>query len=232
MSHRQHGPNLVQITRLRFVNAYLVREEDGLTLVDTGISGTAGAILEAARAAGAPIRRLAVTHAHGDHVGSVDALVERLGDVEVVYPERDARIMIGDLSLGPDEPGPPLRGLRAAGFAKVKTRPTRTLAPGNRLGSLEAIAADGHTPGQLAYLDTRDRTLLCADVYATLLGPVTSAKPTLRSPVPGIATWNRSLALESARRLRALDPSRLAPGHGRVVDDPASLMDRALATAV
>ena len=25
---------LIQLTRLRFVNAYLVREEDGLTLVD------------------------------------------------------------------------------------------------------------------------------------------------------------------------------------------------------
>jgi glyoxylase-like metal-dependent hydrolase (beta-lactamase superfamily II) len=68
-------------------------------------------------------------------------------------------------------------------------------------------------------------------VYATLLGPVTSAKPTLRSPIPAVGTWNRSLALESARRLRALDPARLAPGHGKVVDHPASVMDRALATA-
>lgn len=231
MSFSEHGPNLIQITRLRFVNAYLVREDDGLTLVDTLISGSAGAIMEAVEAAGAPVRRLTVTHAHADHVGSVDAVVERLGDVEIAYPERDARIMAGDRSLDAGESGPQLRGLRAAGFEDVKTRPTRTLAAGDRLGSLEVVPAPGHTPGQIAFRDTRDGKLLCADVYSTLLGPVTSAKPTLRSPIPAIATWNRSKALESARRLRSLEPSRLAPGHGRVVDNPAHVMDRALATA-
>ena len=30
--------NLIQLTRLRFVNAYLVREDDGFTLIDTTIS--------------------------------------------------------------------------------------------------------------------------------------------------------------------------------------------------
>lgn len=231
MSHSEHGRNLIKITRFGFVNAYLVREDDGLTLVDTMIFGSAGAIMNAVEAAGAPVRRMTVTHAHADHVGSVDAVVERLGDVEIAYPERDARIMAGDRSLDPGESGPQLRGLRAAGLEEVKTRPTRTLAAGDRLGSLEVIAAPGHTPGQIAFSDTRDGTLLCADVYATLLGPVTSAKPTLRSPIPAIATWHRPPALESARRLRALDPSRLAPGHGKVVDNPGAVMDRALKTA-
>ncbi len=231
MSHSGHGLNLIQITRFGFVNAYLVREDDGLTLVDTMISGSAGAIVQAIEAAGAPLRRLTITHAHSDHVGSVDAVAERFGAIEIVFPERDARIMAGDRSLDPGESGPELRGFRAAAFPKVETRPTRTLAPGDRLGSLEVIAAEGHTPGQVAFSDTRDGTLLCADVYATLLGPVTSAKPTLRSPIPAIATWHRPPALESARRLRALNPSRLAPGHGKVVDDPGSVMDRALARA-
>ena len=231
MSHSEHGPNLIQITRFGLVNAYLVREDDGLTLVDTMISGSAGAIAQAIEAAGAPLRRLTVTHAHSDHVGSVDAVAERFAGIEIVFPERDARIMAGDRSLDPDESGPELRGFRAAAFAKVKTRPARTLAPGDRLGSLEVIAAEGHTPGQVAFSDTRDGALLCADVYATLFGPVTSAKPTLRSPIPAIATWHRPPALESARRLRALNPSRLAPGHGKVVENPASVMDRALATA-
>ena len=231
MSHSGHGPNLIQITRFGFVNAYLVREDDGLTLVDTMISGSAGAIAQAVEAAGAPLRRLTVTHAHSDHVGSVDAVARRFPGLEIAFPERDGRIMAGDRNLDPGESGPDLRGLRAAAFAKVRTRPARTLVPGDRLGSLEVIAAEGHTPGQIAFSDTRDGTLLCADVYATLLGPVTSAKPTLRSPIPAIATWHRPPALESARRVRGLDPSRLAPGHGRVVDNPAAVMDRALATA-
>jgi glyoxylase-like metal-dependent hydrolase (beta-lactamase superfamily II) len=231
MSHSWQGPNLLQITRLGFVNAYLVREDDGLTLVDTMIPGSAGAIAAAVEAADASLKRLTVTHGHADHVGSVDAVVGRFAGVELAYPEREARIMAGDHSLDPDEPGPRLSGFRASAYAKVKARPHRTLAPGDRLGSLEVIPVPGHTPGQVAFRDVRDGTLLCADVYATLLGPVTSAKPTLRSPIPAIGTWNRSLALESARRLRALDPSRLAPGHGKVVTEPAAVMDRALATA-
>src|SRR3954453_10621600 len=89
-------PNLIQLTRLRFVNAYLVREDDGLTLVDTTTSGAADALLAAARAAGGPIRRIALTHGHGDHLGSLDALVERLGDVEVLMPELDASIHAGE----------------------------------------------------------------------------------------------------------------------------------------
>ena len=34
-------PNLIQLTRLGFVNAFLVREDDGFTLVDTTTGGAA-----------------------------------------------------------------------------------------------------------------------------------------------------------------------------------------------
>src|SRR5204862_8023553 len=65
-----HGENLTKLMRLRFVNAYLVREPDGLTLVDTMISGSAKGIIAAAERAGTPIVRIVLTHAHVDHVGS------------------------------------------------------------------------------------------------------------------------------------------------------------------
>jgi hypothetical protein len=48
MRVRQLTPNLLQLTRLRFVNAYLVREDDGFTLVDTTLSGCADALLATA----------------------------------------------------------------------------------------------------------------------------------------------------------------------------------------
>src|SRR4051795_7131269 len=67
-------PNLVQLTRFHFVNAFLVREDDGLTLVDTTTGGAADALIAAAREAGEEIRRIALTHGHGDHVGSLDSL--------------------------------------------------------------------------------------------------------------------------------------------------------------
>jgi glyoxylase-like metal-dependent hydrolase (beta-lactamase superfamily II) len=215
-----------QISRFGLVNAYLVREDDGLTLIDCVLPRSEGAILAAARELGAPIVRIALTHAHGDHVGSLDALAGRLGDVEVLITERDAALLAGDSSLRPGEPG------KVRGSVKgVKTRPTRTIAAGERVGSLEVVDSPGHTPGHVAFLDTRDRTLYCGDAYSTLGGLATSAKPNWRFPLPALATWHRPTALRSARELRALDPAALAPGHGKVVQAPGAQMDHAVNAA-
>jgi glyoxylase-like metal-dependent hydrolase (beta-lactamase superfamily II) len=218
-------PEVTRVVRFGMVNCYLVEEDDGLTLIDTMLPRSAKVVLAKAGALGRPIVRIALTHAHGDHIGSVDQLAAQLPDAEVSISARDARLMAGDKSLDPGEPVDKLRG----SYPGAKTRPGRTFVPGDRVGSLEVIAAPGHTPGQVAFLDTRDRTLYCADAYSTLGGVATSAKINPRFPLVGMATWHRPTALETARALRALDPARLAPGHGKVVEAPAAEMDRAIA---
>jgi glyoxylase-like metal-dependent hydrolase (beta-lactamase superfamily II) len=217
-----------RITRLGLVNAYLVVEDDGLTLIDTTLPGGDKAILRAATDLGKPIVRIVLTHAHMDHVGALDKLAATLPDAEVLISSRDARLLAGDVSLDPDEPQDKIKG---GVPKKVATRPTRTVEPGERIGSLEVVDAKGHTPGQIALLDDRDGTLYCADAYSTLGGVATTAKPNPRFPLPAMATWHRPTALETARRLRALDPQALAPGHGRVVDGPGAEMERAIARA-
>ena len=219
--------NLTRISRFGFVNVYLLAEDDGLTVVDTAIAGSAKPILAAASELGAPIARILLTHAHSDHVGSLDKLAEQVPDAEVLISSRDARLLRKDRTMDPGEPDAKLRG----GFPGTKTQPTRTLDPGDRVGSLEVIAAPGHTPGHIALLDTRDRTLLCGDAYSTLGGVETSARANPRFPLPAFATWHRPTALESARALRALEPAALAPGHGKVVDTPLAAMDAAIARA-
>jgi glyoxylase-like metal-dependent hydrolase (beta-lactamase superfamily II) len=216
---------VTRISRFGLVNAYLVEEDDGLTLVDTALPRSAGAILKAARATNRPIRRIALTHAHGDHVGSLDALAGELGDVEVLISRRDARLLAKDLSLDAGEPQDKPRGM----FPGTEARPTRTFEPGERVGSLEVVAAPGHTPGHVAFLDPRDGTLLCGDAFSTLGGVATTAKVNPRFPLPALATWHRPTALASARALRALDPARLAPGHGPIADSPGAAMDAAIA---
>jgi glyoxylase-like metal-dependent hydrolase (beta-lactamase superfamily II) len=219
--------NITRVTRLGLVNAYLFREDDGLTLVDTMLPRSSKAILGAAERLGAPIVRIALTHAHGDHIGSLDALAEALPGVEVLISARDARLLAKDMSLDPGEPDDKLRG----GYPGASTRPTRTFEPGDTIGSLEVVASPGHTPGHVSFLDRRDGTLLAGDAYSTLGGVATSARPNPRFPLVAFSTWHRPTALQSARALRALDPKRLAPGHGPIVDDPGAAMDRAIAKA-
>jgi glyoxylase-like metal-dependent hydrolase (beta-lactamase superfamily II) len=215
---------LIRLRRFGIVNAFLVTEDDGLTLIDTTVPRSAKAILAAAERAGAPIVRIVLTHAHGDHIGSLDALADALPDAAVIISAREARLLGKDKSLDPGEPQVKLRG----SWPGARTRPTLTVRHGDRIGSLEVIAAPGHTPGHVALLDTRDRTLLCGDAYSTLWGVETTARPNPRFPLPGLATWHRPTALESALRLLALEPARLAPGHGQVVEAPAAAMKAAI----
>jgi glyoxylase-like metal-dependent hydrolase (beta-lactamase superfamily II) len=216
-----------RVTRFAMVNAYLVEEDDGLTVIDTGMPGTAKAILAAAEGLGKPITTILLTHAHGDHVGSVDALHEALPDAAVVISERDSRYLDKVMTLDPGEPQTKLSG----SYPGTKTKPTRTIAPGETVGSLEVVASPGHTPGHVSFLDPRDGTLYSGDAYSTLGGVATSAKINPRFPLPGFATWNKPTALVSAKALRALEPARLAPGHGKVVENPGPKMDAAIKKA-
>ncbi len=79
----QETENLFRLTRLGMINCFLVREADGLTLVDAGLAGSAGSILAAASRLGAPIRRIVLTHAHIDHIGSLDNLMAALPTAEL-----------------------------------------------------------------------------------------------------------------------------------------------------
>ena len=50
-------------------------------------------------------------------------------------------------------------------------------------------------------------------------------------PFPAMATWHRPTALASARRLRELNPTRLAVGHGEILERPGDALDQAIAEA-
>jgi glyoxylase-like metal-dependent hydrolase (beta-lactamase superfamily II) len=220
--------HLTPVTRFGLVNAFLITEDDGLTLVDTAVPGSARPILAAAARLGRPIVRIALTHAHGDHVGSLDKLADALPAVEVAISARDARLLAKDKS---PEQGEPADARLRGGYPGARTKPTRLLSPGDRVGSLEVVASPGHTPGHVAFLDTRDGTLIAGDAFSTLGGVATPARANLRFPLPYLATWHRPTALASARALRRLDPARLAAGHGPVVEAPGAAMDRAIAHA-
>jgi glyoxylase-like metal-dependent hydrolase (beta-lactamase superfamily II) len=215
--------NFTRVRRLGIMNFYLVEEDDGITVVDTAMS-SAKQIVQAAGLVGKPIKRVILTHAHDDHVGSLDALVKAVPDVDVAMSPRDARLLAGDFSLDEDEPQDKIRG----SLKGQKTVPGVDLIDGEKIGSLRAIFTPGHTPGHFSLFDERDGTLFTGDVYSTLGGLATSALTNPLFPLVKMGTWHPPTVLESATKLWELKPDRLAPGHGRVFENPNADMMKVL----
>lgn len=220
----------IQITffpRVFPVNCYLVKEDDGATLIDAALPSSAIAIQQAAESLGLSIVRILLTHGHGDHVGALDRLHDSLPTAEVMISERDCRLLSGDISLDEGETQTKIRG----GIKPCQTHPTRFLKEGDRIGHLEVIGCSGHTPGHVAFLDVRDNTLIAGDAFQTHGGIAVSGTIRPLFPFPALATWHKPTALESAKKLRDLRPSQLAVGHGNVLTSPQEAMNRSIEKA-
>lgn len=225
MTKQDHVTQISFFPRIFPVNCYLVEEQDGLTLIDAALPFSAKGILEAAGRIGKPITRIILTHAHDDHVGALDELKRRLPDVKVYISERDARLLAGDVSLDAAEEQTPVKG---AVPKKVTTKPDVLLRDGDTVGSLLAVGTPGHTPGHMAFLDTRSRMVIVGDAFQTRAGLAVSGQLRLLFPFPAMATWSKRNAASSARKLLELNPSVLAAGHGPMLPDPAALMQKAI----
>lgn len=222
------GSSSLKLTRFGLINCYLVPEADGFTLIDAALPRCEGWILAAAAKAGLPIRRILLTHAHPDHVGSVDALVTKLGVVEIAASERSVPLMRSpaDTSLRPGELNKPLKN--TPGFeAKV----TRLLAEGDLCGSLRVIETPGHLAGHLSFLDERDGTLYAGDAVIGLGGLRVAGHAPWYLAATNAFTWDKKLSLASAQGLLRYDMSRFATGHGPVREGGLSLLRSALKDA-
>jgi glyoxylase-like metal-dependent hydrolase (beta-lactamase superfamily II) len=206
--------NGYQLTRIGLVNCYLVRESDGFTLIDANLSNSADDILAAAKTLGAPIRRILLTHAHVDHVGSVDALLTKLGPTQVEFTSNARTLPLlkkpPDKSLQPGESNEEIRG----GLPGIEARPTRLLVEGELYGSLRTIETPGHIPGHLAFLDERDGTLYAGDALASVRHLTVSGYPPWF--FPNVGTWSKATAVATANKLLSFPIVRFACGHGAV----------------
>lgn len=209
------------------VNCYLVEEKDGATLIDAALPSSANAIVKVSGSLGLRITRILLTHGHSDHIGALDGLHKSLPEAQVMISERDSRLLEGDTSVDKQEPQTKIKG----GIRSCQTRPTHYLKQGERIGNLEVIWSPGHTPGHVAFLDVRDKTLLAGDAFQIQGGIAVSGTMRPFFPFPALATWHKATAVESARRLTDLNPTQLAVGHGNILTNPRDAMNHAIKKA-
>jgi hydroxyacylglutathione hydrolase len=196
------------------INAYLIDD----ILVDTGIKQSAAKITKMLE--GRSLSAIALTHAHGDHTGSINRLAAQFGvPVWCGAADRDATES-GHPVLPRTIKRPRLGQLltAAAGFDGVPV--ARSLAEGDTLtAGFVVYDTPGHSPGHVSFWRAADRTLICGDVFFNLRVPFPIVG--LRQP-PALLTSDPAKNRESERRLSALEPATVGFGHGPVLSDDAA----------
>ena len=139
---------------LGFVSAYVLVRDGGTAIVDTGVEGSADAIGEVLTTADrdwSDVAHVLLTHRHGDHVGSLDAVLERAGEAQVYAGEQDIE-------------------------AIASSRPITAVGDGEEVFGLQVVATPGHTPGHVSFL-LPGRLLLAGDALNGEDGGVVGPNP-------------------------------------------------------
>ena len=194
------------------IHVWIVVEEDGVTLVDAGISMMAKGILEfIERLQAGPLLRIVLTHGHSDHVGAIERIL-RERQVPVYAHCAEIPFMEGDLPY-------PRRRKAGMSVAKGLAQALREDAHGGMepMGSLMPFWTPGHSPGHVVYYHEKDRVLLAGDLF-------TSKHGQLHRPMP-LFTADMREAVNSSVVVRRLNPHRLEVCHGNPVFQPADHLD-------
>jgi glyoxylase-like metal-dependent hydrolase (beta-lactamase superfamily II) len=202
----------LHVLRFSVGQAYLWRDGNDLTLVDTGPAGSGPAIADVVQRFGT-LRRVVLTHFHDDHAGSAAEVASWPG-VTVLAHRDDAPIIRGERQ------GPPpdfteferelhsrlAHGLPPAPPARVDVE----LTGGERLDIGEGarvVHVPGHTDGSIGLHLAADGVLFTGDVIAEHGGEL----------MLGPFNLDRERAAASLRVLAGIDADIACFGHGDAV---------------
>lgn len=126
---------------LGMVSAYVLVRGNEAAVVDTGVEGSEPEIASALDAAGldwTDVRHLILTHAHPDHIGSVEAVMQSAGTATPYAGAADI----------PEIPAP---------------REVTALDDGDDVFGMQVISTPGHTPGHISIFDPEGSVLVAGD---------------------------------------------------------------------
>jgi glyoxylase-like metal-dependent hydrolase (beta-lactamase superfamily II) len=213
------------IPRVRGANAYLVKRDNGIIVVDTGLPGNAGKIIDYVQNIGghpSDIKTIVLTHSDMDHAGSVARLKEET-KARVAIHEADAPRLSGE-----EEPkavkgvlGLLLRAVAAVmRFKRIKA--DVLLKDSDIIDGLTVIHTPGHTEGSIC-LHLPGRALFVGDAL------LTDDERMLSLPRRSMST-NLDQAKESIKKISELKYSVLLPGHGPPIERNASAITKDFVT--
>jgi len=144
-----------QRANLGFVSAYVLARAGEAAIVDTGLPGSEGTIHEALMAAGLDwkdVGHVILTHRHGDHVGSVDAILAAASGATAYAGEADLASI-------------------------TSPRPLTSVKDGDTVFGLRIVSTPGHTIGHVSVLDEAGGILVAGDALSTRGGEVGDSNP-------------------------------------------------------
>jgi glyoxylase-like metal-dependent hydrolase (beta-lactamase superfamily II) len=207
-----------QLTPQPGINVWVLRGEDGVTLVDTGLAAP-GLERSLRRIGVAPrdVVRVLLTHGHPDHAGGLARLRRAGGDGDVLVGAGDLATVRGDAPQPDSDPSTRLGRLMnrlppPPGFGELESTPgASALTDGDELdlvGGIRVVATPGHSPGHVAFQLLAHHVVIGGDALFNVFR--------LR-PAPGFLCSDIPANLRAVATLADLAPGTLALAHGSTV---------------
>jgi glyoxylase-like metal-dependent hydrolase (beta-lactamase superfamily II) len=192
------------------INVYLAED----VLIDAGRRWDRRRI--AKQLEGRQLSMLALTHVHPDHQGCAKRLCEERG-VPLACHADDVDAMEGRREVSAT--AAPIAKLFGRLWQGPPHKVDRVLSEGDEIAGFRVVHAPGHAPGEVVFFRERDRVAICGDVVRNI--SFLSLRTRLAEP-PKDLTLDPVENRRSIRKLAALEPSLILPGHGPAVTDMAA----------